>query len=161
MVRAADELKGPLASLGRDGVQVHLTGAAGMWSDFNAANKSAMLRSEVISWPVTLAILVLAFGSLVAAGLPLMLTMVGLVAAAGSLYLGTQLLPISIWAMNFALMFALALGIDYALFIVYRFRGAFFGSRLTAAEATAADDGHRRQGRALLRPDRPDLADAR
>ena len=40
-----------------------------------------------------------------------------------------QVLDISIWAMNFALMFALALGIDYALFIVYRFRGAFFGSK--------------------------------
>ena len=38
-------------------------------------------------------------------------------------------MPISIWAMNFALMFALALGIDYALFVVHRFRGAFFGSR--------------------------------
>ena len=108
-----------------------------MWSDFNAANRTAMLRSEVISWPVTMAILVLAFGSLVAAGLPLMLTMIGLLAAAGSLYLGTQVMPVSIWAMNFALMFALALGIDYALFIVYRFRGAFFGSRLDAVEATA------------------------
>ena len=68
-----------------------------MWSDFNHANKTAMLKSEVISWPVTMAILVLAFGSLVAAGLPLMLTILGLVAAAGSLYLGTQLLDISIW----------------------------------------------------------------
>jgi RND superfamily putative drug exporter len=86
---------------------------------------------------VTLGILVLAFGSLVAAGLPLLLTILGLVAAAGSLFLGTQLMDISIWAMNFALMFALALGIDYALFIVYRFRGAFFGSRLSADEATA------------------------
>jgi len=137
MVRAADELKGPLAELGRDGVQVQLTGAAGMWSDFNEANKEAMLRSEVISWPVTLAIMVIAFGSLIAAGLPLMLTMVGLVAAAGSLYLGSQILPISIWAMNFALMFALALGIDYALFVVYRFRGAFFGSGLSAEDAVA------------------------
>ena len=68
MVAAAEDLKGPLNALGRDGVQVHLTGAAGMWSDFNAANKSAMLRSEVISWPVTLAIMLIAFGSLVAAG---------------------------------------------------------------------------------------------
>jgi putative drug exporter of the RND superfamily len=137
MVRAADALKLRLAKLAGPGVRVDLTGAPGMWSDFNQANKSAMLKSEVISWPVTLGILVLAFGSLVAAGLPLMLTIIGLVAAAGSLYLGTQLLDISIWAMNFALMFALALGIDYALFIVMRFRGAFFGSRLSAAEATA------------------------
>ena len=63
--------------------------------------------------------------------------MVGLACAAGLLYLGTLVMPISIWAMNFALMFALALGIDYALFIVHRFRGAFFGHRLSAADATA------------------------
>ena len=108
-----------------------------MWSDFNEASKTAMMTSELISWPVTLGILLLAFGSLVAAGLPLMLTILGLVASAGSLYLGTRFLDISIWAMNFALMFALALGIDYALFIVYRFRGAFFGIRLTAEDAVA------------------------
>src|SRR5450755_936488 len=137
MVVAADRLKGKLAAVSAAGVQVHLTGASAMWSDFNAANRSAMLKSEVISWPVTLLILLLAFGSLVAAGLPLMLTMVGLIAAAGSLYLTTKLMPVSIWAMNFALMFALALGVDYALFIVHRFRGAYFGSRLSAEEATA------------------------
>jgi RND superfamily putative drug exporter len=137
MVRAADDLKGELAKLSGDGVQVSLTGASGMWSDFNEANRTAMMKSELFSWPVTLLILVLAFGSLVAAGLPLMLTILGLVASAGSLYLGTQLLDISIWAMNFALMFALALGIDYALFIVYRFRGALFGSHRTAEDAVA------------------------
>jgi len=137
MVRAADDLKGELSSLGGNGIDVNLTGAPGMWSDFNEANKTAMLKSELISWPVILIILVLAFGSLVAAGLPLMLTILGLVAAAGSLYLGTQLLDISIWAMNFALMFALALGIDYALFVVMRFRGAFFGLELPAEEAVA------------------------
>ncbi len=135
MVRAADDLKTELQGTG--GVQVSLTGASGMWSDFNEANRSAMLKSEVISWPVTMIILVLAFGSLVAAGLPLMLTILGLVASAGSLYIGTQLLDISIWAMNFALMFALALGIDYALFLVMRFRAAFFGSQLSAVEAVA------------------------
>jgi RND superfamily putative drug exporter len=137
MVRAADELKGPLARLGSDGVRVDLAGAPGMWSDFNEANKAAMMKSELISWPVTLAILVLAFGSLVAAGLPLMLTIAGMVAAAGSLWIGTQIADISIWSMNFALMFALALGIDYALFIVHRFRGAFYGSKLSAQEAVA------------------------
>jgi RND superfamily putative drug exporter len=66
-----------------------------------------------------------------------MLTILGLVAAAGSLYLGTQLLDISIWAMNFALMFALALGIDYALFVLMRFRSALFGERLSPVEAAA------------------------
>jgi len=135
MVRAATDLNKDLEGIAAGGIEVSLTGASGMWSDFNDANKTAMVKSELISWPLTLAILVLAFGSLVAAGLPLMLTILGLVAAAGSLYLGTQLLDISIWAMNFALMFALALGIDYALFIVMRFRGAYFGSGLSAEEA--------------------------
>ncbi len=135
MVAAADGLKSDLAAVAAPGIEVNLTGAAGMWSDFNQANRDAMLKSELISWPITLAILVLAFGSLVAAGLPLMLTIAGLVASAGVLYLGTLLSPISIWAMNFALMFALALGIDYALFIVMRFRGALFGQDLPPEEA--------------------------
>ncbi len=137
MVRAADDLKGELADLGSESVTVSLTGAPGMWSDFNEANKTAMMKSELISWPVTLAILVLAFGSLVAAGLPLLLTILGLAASAGTLFLAAQAFDVSIWAMNFALMFALALGIDYALFIVARFRGAHFGSHLTTREAVA------------------------
>ncbi|MGN6200912.1 MAG: MMPL family transporter [Solirubrobacterales bacterium] len=138
MVAAADGLKSDLSAVAAPGVEAHLTGPAGMWSDFNEANKEAMMKSELFSWPVTLAILVLAFGSLVAAGLPLMLTIAGLVLSAGVLYLGTLLLPISIWAMNFAMMFALALGIDYALFVVMRFRNALFGQRLEPAEAVGA-----------------------
>ncbi len=138
MVAAADNLKSDLAAVAVPGVEAHLTGPAGMWSDFNEANKEAMLKSELFSWPATLAILVLAFGSLVAAGLPLMLTITGLVLSAGLLYLGTLLSPVSIWAMNFAMMFALALGIDYALFVVMRFRGALFGQKLEPAEAVAS-----------------------
>ena len=137
MVRAADDLKGKLADLSHGTTTVSLTGAPGMWSDFNEANKSAMLKSEIISWPVTLAILMLAFGSLVAAGLPLLLTILGLMASAGSLFLITHLFDVSIWSMNFALMFALALGIDYALFIVARFRGAHFGSEAPTRDAVA------------------------
>lgn len=137
MVRAADRLKEPLAEDAAAGVTVNLTGASGMWSDFNEANRSAMMKSELLSWPVTLAILVLAFGALVAAGLPLLLTILGLVATAGGLYLTTLMFDVSIWAMNFALMFALALGIDYALFIVVRFRGALFGSGRKPVDAVA------------------------
>jgi RND superfamily putative drug exporter len=137
MVDAADGLKTRLADVAAPGVSVDLTGAPAMWSDFNEANRDAMLKSELISWPVTMAILVLAFGSLVAAGLPLMLTIVGLIASAGLLYLGTLVSPISIWAMNFALMFALALGIDYALFIVVRFRGSLFADEVSPVDAVA------------------------
>ncbi|RNI24619.1 MMPL family transporter [Flexivirga caeni] len=127
MVKAATDLKGPLERLDSNGVQVTPTGASMLWSDFNAANLSAMMKSEMLSWPITLAILVLAFGALVAAGLPLVLTLSGLLASAGSLVLINSLVPVSIWAMNFAMMFALALGIDYALFLVVRYRAARIG----------------------------------
>jgi RND superfamily putative drug exporter len=137
MVAAADELESKLKAAGTPAVAVFLTGSPAIWSDFNNANKAAMMKSELLSWPVTMAIIVLAFGSLVAAGLPLLLTILGLVASAGLLSLLTNGFDISIWAMNFALMFSLALGIDYALFIVHRFRGAFFGSRLGVRDAVA------------------------
>ena len=124
MVRAAEDLIGPLRKLSTGSVTVQVTGSSALWANFNKVNHAAMIKSEVLSWPVTLVVLVLAFGSLVAAGLPLMLTLAGLVTAAGALVLATHLAPVSIWAMNFAMMFALALGIDYALFIVVRFRAA-------------------------------------
>ncbi|WP_420030469.1 MMPL family transporter [Rhodococcus ruber] len=124
MVKAVDDVKERLTGLSGDGIEVYPTGSSALWSDFNKANHDAMIQAELFSWPVTLAIMVLAFGSLVAAGLPLLLTVAGLVASAGGLVLLNGVTPISVWAMNFAMMFALALGIDYALFVVARFRDA-------------------------------------
>jgi len=129
MVKAVDGLKGPLTALAGNGIEVYPTGSSALWSDFNKANHDAMLKAEMISWPVTLVIMVLAFGSLVAAGLPLLLTLAGLIASAGGLVLLNTVSPISVWAMNFAMMFALALGIDYALFLVSRFRAALSNNR--------------------------------
>ncbi len=143
MVKAAEALSGPIGRLGSSRVSVTLTGDSALWANFNSANHSAMMRSEMLSWPVTLAILAIAFGSIVAAGLPLMLTMAGLLVAAGALVLANHLAPVSIWALNFALMFALALGIDYALFLVVRFRAALHrraampGDRATSVAAVA------------------------
>lgn len=137
MVKAVDEHKAALTELSEDGVQVYPTGASALWSDFNKANHDAMIKAELFSWPVTLTIMVLAFGSLVAAGLPLLLTVAGLVASAGGLVLLNQITPISVWAMNFAMMFALALGIDYALFLVARFREAL--SRAGGPRAAVAE----------------------
>ncbi|MBS1847200.1 MAG: MMPL family transporter [Actinobacteria bacterium] len=137
MVKVATDVKGDLAGLSTKDIQVNPTGASMLWSDFNAANLEAMMHSEMLSWPVTLAILVLAFGALVAAGLPLLLTLAGLVASAGSLVLINHVVPVSIWAMNFAMMFSLALGIDYALFVVVRYRAARAGRDLDPRAAIA------------------------
>lgn len=155
MVRLTDSFSDRITALGTDTIDVLPTGQSMLWSDFNHANHDAMMKAEMMSWPVTLLILVLAFGSLVAAGLPLMLTLAGLVASAGALVLLNMVTPISVWAMNFALMFALALGIDYALFLVARFRdalrphgGSHGGTTPSASVAVAATYGT--AGKAVL-----------
>ena len=146
MVRAAADLEEPLQALSTSEVRVDPTGGPVVWSDFNDANLHAMLSSELFSWPVTLLILVLAFGALVAAGLPLVLTVAALVASAGCLVIISELVPVSIWAMNFAMMFSLALGIDYALFLVVRYRSARASVPTRAAVAETMDTA----GKAVL-----------
>lgn len=123
-VRAAERLNEPIGDLDDDTIDVALTGSPAFWGDFNAVNKEGMMKAELLTWPVTAVILVIAFGTLAAAGLPLLLAGAGLVSAMGVLYGITQFTDLSIWTLNFAMMFAIALGIDYALFIVTRYRGA-------------------------------------
>ncbi|MCC7363867.1 MAG: MMPL family transporter [Dehalococcoidia bacterium] len=123
-VRAAERVADEIGELGTSEVQVALTGSPAFWADFNAVNREGMLKAELLTWPVTAVILVVAFGTLAAAGLPLILTAAGLLSSMGILFGITQFTDLSIWSLNFAMMFALALGIDYALFIVTRFRGA-------------------------------------
>jgi RND superfamily putative drug exporter len=123
-VRAAGRIDDEIGGLSNDQVSVVLTGSAAFWDDFNEVNREGMLKAEILTWPVTAVILVLAFGTLAAAGLPLVLTAAGLISSMGVLYGITRFTDLSIWTFNFAMMFALALGIDYALFIVTRYRAA-------------------------------------
>jgi len=105
-----------------DGTQVDVTGQAAMWADFNRVNKESMLKGELIAWPAVMIVLLLAFGSLVAMSLPLLLAMLGLATTFGLLYWLGHVVPLSIWVMNFAMMVGIGVGVDYALFIVTRFR---------------------------------------
>ncbi len=127
-VKAAERIHddvGDLSTINDDGdLTVALTGSPAFWGDFNAVNREGMVKAEILTWPVTAIILVIAFGTLAAAGLPLLLTAAGLMASMGVLFGITQFTDLSIWTLNFAMMFALALGIDYALFIVTRYRAA-------------------------------------
>ena len=70
-VRAAERIADDIGDLGGDGFTVALTGSPAFWADFNAVNREGMQKAELVTWPITAVILVLAFGSLAAAGLPL------------------------------------------------------------------------------------------
>jgi RND superfamily putative drug exporter len=116
LIEHVDELSVP------EGSSVEVTGEWPVWSDFNKTNEEALHKAELLSGIPTIILLLIAFGSAIAAGLPLMLSLAGIAVGFASLHLiGTQM-PMSVWAMNFSMMIGLAVGIDYSLFIVSRYR---------------------------------------
>jgi RND superfamily putative drug exporter len=104
------------------GARADATGEWAVWHDFNTENEQALHRAELVSGLPTLLLLFIAFGSAVAAGLPLVLAVAGIAVGFAALHLGTGVTPLSVWSMNFSMMIGLAVGIDYSLFIVSRYR---------------------------------------
>ncbi len=104
------------------GAQADATGEWAVWHDFNASNERALHKAELLSGLPTMVLLFIAFGSAIAAGLPLLLALAGIAVGFAALHLATGVTPMSVWAMNFSMMIGLAVGIDYCLFIVSRYR---------------------------------------
>ena len=105
-----------------EGAEADTTGEWAVWHDFNETNEKALQRAELFSGLPTLILLFIAFGSAIAAGIPLILAISGISVGFAALHLGTNLMPLSVWSMNFSMMIGLAVGIDYGLFIVSRYR---------------------------------------
>ena len=105
-----------------EGSRAAVTGEWPMWSDFNKTNEEALHKAELLSGVPSLIFLFLAFGAALAAGIPLLLAVGGIAFGFGALYLLGSAVPLSVWAMNFSMMIGLAVGIDYSLFIVSRYR---------------------------------------
>ena len=105
-----------------DGATADTTGEWAVWHDFNLSNERALHKAELLSGLPTMILLFIAFGSAVAAGVPLILAVAGIAAGFAALHLASGVTPMSVWAMNFSMMIGLAVGIDYSLFIVSRYR---------------------------------------
>lgn len=105
-----------------EGATADVTGEWPVWSDFNETNEEALHKAELVSGLPTIVLLLVAFGSVVAAGIPLLLAVAGIAVGFATLHLIGLQMPMSVWAMNFSMMIGLAVGIDYSLFIVSRFR---------------------------------------
>jgi RND superfamily putative drug exporter len=120
---SAADLSAHVASLEvPDGAKVEVTGEWPVWSDFNQSNEEALHRAELLSALPTMILLLVAFGSAVAAGIPLLLALAGIAVGFAALHLTGDATPLSVWSMNFSMMIGLAVGIDYSLFIVSRYR---------------------------------------
>ncbi|HEX8105450.1 MAG TPA: anti-sigma factor antagonist [Solirubrobacteraceae bacterium] len=99
-------------------------------------------RAEMLSLPITLAILVVAFGALVAAGLPVLLGLSAVLAATGVSTLVSHLVPSDNATQAVIVLIGMAVGIDYALFYLRRERqeraaGVPVGEALTRTAATS------------------------
>ena len=100
-------------------------------------------KAEITSLPVTLLILILAFGALVAAGVPLLLGLTAVGGAIGLTALVSHITPMSDAANSVILLIGLAVGVDYSLFYLRREREerAAGRSERAALEAAAATSG--------------------
>lgn len=113
------------------------TGEGPLTADLRRASADDANRAERRVLPLTLALLVVTFGAVVAAALPVAIGALAIALTLGCIALIAQLLPLSVLVINVATMLGLGLGIDYALLIVSRFREA--RRRGSSADAAAAE----------------------
>jgi putative drug exporter of the RND superfamily len=119
----ADWMEGQLRSQ-YPNIKLEITGETPLTFDLRKVSADDVKHAEERAMPVTLLLLLLAFGSLVAALLPLGIGVLSISMALGAAALLANYLHLSILVQNLATMLGLGLGIDYALLIVSRFREA-------------------------------------
>jgi uncharacterized membrane protein YdfJ with MMPL/SSD domain len=104
------------------GVPTQITGIPQVYKEFNAKIEHDLVQAETISLPIALVILLAVFGTLVAAGLPLLMAALALPSTFAVISILANLTDVSVFVTNLASMIGLALAIDYSLFMVSRFR---------------------------------------
>jgi RND superfamily putative drug exporter len=100
----------------------YVTGPSAVYLDITNASAEDIRRAEKYAFPLALVILVIAFGTLVAAGIPILIGGVSVLTALAALYFLAGVYDMSVYVLSIATMLGLGLGIDYALFAVSRFR---------------------------------------
>ena len=129
------------------GLEVALAGGPAFYGDVQRVSEEDLRRSEVISLPLAAVALLLVFGSLVAAGVPLAVGGAAVLVALATIFFVASLTPMSVFVLNLATLLGLGLGVDYSLLMTSRFREelASRGGRKEdvsdAVEATVATAG--------------------
>lgn len=103
-------------------VPTDLTGFAALADEINTRSEHDLLRAESLSLPLTLVVLVLVFGGLAAAALPVAVGVLAILGALACLRLWSLVTDVNVFAVNIATLLGLGLAIDYGLFVVSRYR---------------------------------------
>jgi RND superfamily putative drug exporter len=125
-----------------DGIKVALAGGPSFYADIQIVSETDLQRSELISLPLAAIVLLLVFGSAVAAGLPLAVGGATVLVALAAIFGIAQATRMSIFVLNLTTLLGLGLGVDYSLLLVSRFReelgrGAKLGDAVQRTVATA------------------------
>src|SRR5688572_24855840 len=107
---------------GRDGITAATGGEGSIALAFNETSEKDLQTAEIIGLPIALVILVVVFGTLVAAGIPLLLGILSIIVAVGITAIIGRGFELSIFVVNIITTMGLAVGIDYSLLVVQRFR---------------------------------------
>lgn len=126
-----EEIVAQLAAAAPQGFQYLPFGDQSGEAVFNALAEDTLMRGEAIGISVALVILLVVFGALVAAGIPILVALVSITTAVGATAIVGNSFELSFFIVNMITMMGLALGIDYSLVIVQRFREELARGRTT------------------------------
>ncbi len=125
------------------GLTIQQAGDASADKALNKSFSDDFAKARTLSLPITLVILIFAFGALVAAGIPVLLAITGVGATLGLVALVSQIFPVDPTVSEVVLLVGMAVGVDYSLFYMRREREerAAGRSEQAALEAAAATSG--------------------
>jgi len=120
-IEIADALLSELEQKSR-AVETTVIGGPALWSAYKPVAKEELAKGETIGFPIILLILLFGFGTVVAAGAPVVIGFVAVFVTAALTYFLSRIYTMSIFVTNMAAMIGLGVAVDYSLFIVSRFR---------------------------------------
>ncbi len=135
-VKTAKALATSFDGTATGGLSVRTGGEFAVYAEVGDTIEHDIIRAESIAIPVTAILLVLVFGSAVAASLPLLVGVLSILGTFLSLHVLHGFTDVSVYSVNLATSMGLGLGIDYSLFLVTRYREELAGGRTVADAVT-------------------------
>jgi len=105
-----------------EGLDTDLAGPLAVYNDVNEITSEDLERAEILSLPIVILLALLIFGSAVAASMPALVGLISMIGALAVVRLITQFTEVSVFSVNVISLLGIGLAIDYALFVISRFR---------------------------------------